>query len=137
MYLTTFDPFSWDFQRLTRAGRSYAMPMDVVRQENGVVFKFDIPGIDPESVEVTVDRGVLSVGVKREEERTENGKFVLRERTTGSVTRRVSLPENLDADAIDASYRNGVLEVTIPVLEQAKPRKIEIRQPDGHKELAS
>jgi HSP20 family protein len=139
MYLTAFDPFTWDFQRhfnrLTR--QAFAVPMDAVRDENGAVLKFDVPGIDPESIEVTVDRGVLSVSVKRQEEHVEDGKFVLRERTTGTFTRRVYLSENLDADAIDASYRNGVLEVTIPVLEQAKPRKIEIRQPDGHKELAS
>jgi HSP20 family protein len=146
MYLTSFDPFTWDFQRqfnrLSRQafGSSRAMPMDAVREENGAVLTFDVPGIDPESIEVTVDRGVLSVSVKRQEERAEDGKFVLRERTTGTFTRRVYLSENLDADAIDASYHNGVLEVRIPVLEQAKPRKIEIRQPDGQdgqKELAS
>jgi len=143
MYLTTFDPFTGDFQRrfnrLTRQafGSSYAMPMDAVRDENGAVLKFDVPGIDPESIEVTVDRGALSVSVKRQEEHAEDGKFVLRERTTGTFTRRVYLSESLNADAIDASYHNGVLEVRIPVLEQAKPRKIEIRQPDGQKELAS
>jgi HSP20 family protein len=139
MYLTAFDPFTWDFQRhfnrLTR--QAFAVPMDAVRDENGAVLKFDVPGIDPESIEVTVDRGVLSVSVKRQEEHVEDGKFVLRERTTGTFTRRVYLSENLDADAIDASYHNGVLEVRIPALEQAKPRKIEIRQPDGAKELAS
>jgi HSP20 family protein len=143
MYLTVFDPFAWDFQRrfdrLTRQafGSSYAVPMDALRTENGVVFTFDVPGIDPESIDVTVDRGVLSVSVKRQEERAEDGTFVLRERTRGTVTRRVYLSEKLDADAIEASYHNGVLEVRIPVLEQAKPRKIEISQPDGQKELAS
>jgi HSP20 family protein len=139
MYLTNFDLFTWDFQRrfnrLTR--QAYAMPMDATRHEHGVVFTFDVPGIDPESIEVTVDRGVLSVSVKRQEEHAEEGAFLLRERSTGTVTRRVYLPENLDADAIDASYHNGVLEVRVPVLEQARPRKIEIRQPDGAKELAS
>jgi HSP20 family protein len=140
MYLTAFDPFTWDlqrhFNRLTRQA-SHAMPMDAVREANGAVLTFDVPGIDPESIEITVDRGVLSVSVKRQEERAQDGEFVLRERTTGTFTRRVYLSENMDADAIDASYRNGVLEVRIPVLEQAKPRKIEIRQPDGAKELAS
>jgi HSP20 family protein len=146
MYLTAFDPFSAEFQRrfdrLTRqafgsAYSAYAVPMDAVRTESGVTFKFDVPGIDPESIDVTVDRGVLSVSVKRQEENTEDGKFFLRERTAGTFTRRVYLPESLDADAIEASYHNGVLEVRVPALEQAKPRKIEIRQPDGAKELAS
>jgi HSP20 family protein len=146
MYLTAFDPFSRDFQRrfdrLTRqafgsAYPAHAVPMDALRTEDGVVFKFDVPGIDPESIDVTVDRGVLSVSVKRQEERTEDGRFFLRERTAGTFTRRVYLSESVDADAIDASYHNGVLEVRVPVLEQAKPRKIEIRQPEGQKELAS
>lgn len=143
MYLTAFDPFTWDFQRqfdrLTRQafGRAYTMPMDAARHEDGVVFTFDVPGIDPDSIEVTVDRGVLSVTVTREESAEEDGRFFVRERTTGSFTRRVSLPDNVDADAIDASYHDGVLEVRIPVLEHAKPRKIEIHQAGGHKELAS
>ena len=143
MYLTAFDPFTRDFQRhfdrVTRQafGSSHGMPMDAVRRENDVVFTFDVPGIDPESIDVTVDRGVLSVSVKRQEERAEDGKFFLRERTTGTSTRRVYLSDNLDADAIDASDHDGVLEVSIPVLERAKPRKIEIRQPNGQKELVS
>jgi HSP20 family protein len=134
MYLTAFDPFT-RFERLTRT--AHGMPMDAARHENNVVFKFDVPGIDPDSIDVTVDRGVLSVSVKRQEEHTQDGKFFVRERTTGSFTRRVYLSDTLDANAIDASYDNGVLEVTIPVLEHAKPRKIEIRQPNGQKELAS
>jgi HSP20 family protein len=138
MYLTAFDPFAWDFQRrVNRLTRAHAMPMDVTRDENDVVFRFDVPGIDPDSIDVTVDQGVLSVSVKRQEEHTQDGKFFVRERSAGSVTRRVYLSDNLDADAIDASYNNGVLEVRIPVPETAKPRKIEIRQPNGQKELAS
>jgi HSP20 family protein len=143
MYLTVFDPFSRDFQRrfdrLAREafGSAHAVPMDALRTENGVVFKFDVPGIDPGSIDVTVDRGVLSVSVKRQAENAEDGKFFLRERTAGTFTRRVRLSENMDADAIEAGYHNGVLEVRVPVLEQAKPRRIEIGQPDGQKELAS
>ncbi len=143
MYFTTFDPFARDasrqFDRLTRRafGPSAVMPLDAVRRDGDVVLRFDVPGIDPDSIEVTVDGGVLSVSVKRQEERRENEKFVVRERTMGTFTRRVSLWENLNAEAVEATYRNGVLEVRIPVLEQAKPRKIEIRQADGQKELAS
>ncbi len=143
MYFTTFDPFARDFQRqvdrLTRRtfGSSALMPLDAVRRDGDVVLRFDVPGIDPDSIDVTVNRGVLSVSVKRQEERTENDKFVVRERTMGTFTRRVSLSDNLNAEAVEASYGNGVLEVRIPVLEQAKPRKIEIRQADGQKELAS
>jgi HSP20 family protein len=148
MSLTTFDPFARDlqrqFDRLTRHafGQSTLMPLDGVRRDGDVVLRFDVPGIDPESIDVTVDRGVLSVSVKRQEERSENDKFFVRERTMGTFTRRVRLSENLNAEAVEASYDHGVLEVRIPVLEQAKPRKIEvrkveIRQADGQDEIAA
>ena len=143
MYLTTFDPFARDlhrqFDRLARTtfGPSAAMPMDAVRHEGDVELRFDVPGIDPDSIEVTVDRGVLSVSVTRSDERNENEKFFVRERTTGTVTRRVRLSENLNAAAVEADYHNGVLQVRIPVVEQAKPRKIEVRQADAQQEQAS
>jgi HSP20 family protein len=117
-----------------------ALPLDLVRNENDVTLRLDVPGIDPkdpESIEVTVDRGILSVTVKRHEERTGTDKFFVRERRMGTFTRRMRLPENLNADAVEASYDKGVLEVRIPVLEQAKPRKIEVRQADAQSELAA
>ena len=133
MYMTTFDPFGRDlyrqFDRLARrtAFGPAAMPLDVVRHDGDVTLRFDVPGSDPDSIEVTVDRGVLTVSVKRQEERTENDKFFVRERSMGTFTRRLRLSENLNADAVAATYTNGVLEVRIPVLEQAKPRKVEVR----------
>ena len=142
MYLTTFDPFARDlqrqFDRLARRsfGQSTLMSLDGVRRDGDVVLRFDVPGIDPESIDVTVNRGVLSVSVKRQEERSEGDKFIVRERMMGTFTRRLSLSENLNADAVEATYTNGVLEVRIPVLEQAKPRKVEVRQADEQKELA-
>jgi HSP20 family protein len=132
MYLTTVDPFT------RRAfGPSAALPLDVVRREGDVLLRFDVPGIDASSVDVTVDHGVLSVSVKRHEERAESDKFVVRERTMGTFTRRLTLPKNLNADAVEAAYNNGVLEVRIPVLEQAKPRKIDVRQGDEQAQLAA
>ena len=135
MYLTTLDPFA----RLTRQafGQATVMPLDGVRRDGDVLLRFDVPGIDPDSIEVTVDRGVLTVSVKRQEERVENDKFFVRERTMGTFTRRLYLSKNLNSDAVEAAYNNGVLEVRIPVLEQAKPRKVEVRQGDEQKELAA
>jgi HSP20 family protein len=140
MYLTTYDPFA----RVTRRAfgpaainRATVMPLDGVRRDGDVLLRFDVPGIDPESIDVTVDRGVLSVSVKRQEERAENDKFFVRERAMGTFTRRLYLSKNLNADAVEAAYSNGVLEVRIPVLEQAKPRKVEVRQGDEQKELAA
>ena len=135
MYFTTFDPSARAFQRV-------AMPLDVVRRENDVTLRLDVPGIDPEQLEVTVDRGILTISGKRLQERTENDKFFVRERSMGTFTRRLRLPEALNADAVEASYAHGVLEVRIPVTEQAKPRKIEVRkveitQADDQGELAA
>ncbi len=143
MYLTTLDPITRDFDRLVRRafgpasfGATFApaLPMDTVRRDGELVLRFDVPGIDPEKIDVTVDRGVLTVSATREETRTEGESPVVRERLFGSFTRRVRLSENLDADAIEASNHDGVLEIRIPVREEAKPRKIEV---GTAKELAS
>jgi HSP20 family protein len=131
MYLTTLDQARRSF------GQAGVMPLDAVRRDGDVLLRFDVPGIDPESLDVTVDRGVLSVSVKRQEERAETDKFVVRERTMGTFTRRLTLSKNLNADAVEAAYNNGVLEVRIPVLEQAKPRKVEVRQGDEQPKLAA
>ena len=85
-----------------------------------------------------MDRGVLTVSVKRQEERTENNKFFGAGAQHGHVYPvALRLSENLNADAVEASYTNGVLEVRIPVLEQAKPRKVEVRQGEAQEELAA
>ena len=139
MYLTTLDR---DFDRIVRrafsngASRAFtsAMPMDTVRRDGELVLSFDVPGVDPEKIDVTVDRGVLTVSATREETRTEGESAVVRERLFGSFTRRVRLSDNLDADAIQASNHDGVLEIRIPVREEAKPRKITV---GTAKELAS
>ncbi|MEV4005669.1 Hsp20/alpha crystallin family protein [Actinomadura sp. NPDC049753] len=136
MLLTSIDPFVQEFERqFDRAVRQAAgqgngagMPMDGIRRADDVVLRFDLPGVDPGSIEVTVDRGVLSVTARREEEFGEEERVFVRERTMGSFTRRVYLSEHLDAEAIEAAYENGVLAVRIPVLERARPRKVAVQQ---------
>ena len=142
MYLTTRDPFTRDFDRIVRRAfgtgfgpaSTTALPMDTVRRDGELVLRFDVPGVDPEKIDVTVDRSVLTVSATREETRTEGESPVVRERLFGSFRRSVRLAENLDADAIEASNSEGVLEIRIPVREEAKPRKIEV---GTSKELAS
>lgn len=139
MLLTTFDPFTRDFDRIIDrafgpAWRSAsAMPMDAVRTEDGLVLRFDLPGIDPASIDVTVDRGVLTVGAKRTEEHTEGEKAVVRERITGTFSRRVRLGDAADSAKVEAGYQDGVLTVRVPLAETAKPRKVEIQagEPKG------
>jgi HSP20 family protein len=146
MLLTSIDPFVQEFERqfdrLTRQaaaqGSGAVMPMDGIRRKDDVVLRFDLPGTDPDSIEVTVDRGVLSVSAKREEEHGEDDRVFVRERVMGTFVRRVYLSEHLDAEAIEAAYNNGVLGVRIPVLERAKPRKVEIQKTaDTHKAIKS
>ncbi len=132
MLLTSFDPFMQEFDRIaqrafgtTAVGRP-AMRMDVIRGEKDIQLRFDLPGIAPESTEVTVDRGVLTVSAKREEEYAEGEKPYIRERLMGTFTRRVYLPDTVDADKIEAGYADGVLSVRVPLTEKALPRKVEI-----------
>jgi HSP20 family protein len=145
MYLTTIDPFDRIVRRaFTPAGlgtaafgpaaSARALPMDTLRRDGEVVLRFDVPGVDPEKIDVTVDHGVLSVSATREEAKAEGDEQIVRERYFGSFTRRVRLSDNLDADAIAASHADGVLELRIPVREAAKPRKIEV---SAAKELAA
>lgn len=132
MLLTSFDPFTQEFDRLAQrafgtanVGRP-AMRMDGIRRKDDILLRFDLPGIDPESIEVTVDRGVLSVSAKRAEEYAEGEKPFIRERLMGSFARRVRLSDTVDADKIDAGYSDGVLSVRMPLAEKALPRKVEV-----------
>jgi HSP20 family protein len=118
-----YDPFR-TFPRAD-VRRSW-MPMDAVRHDQHVELRFDLPGVAPESIDVEVERNVLSVRAERTWEPAEGATVLVRERSQGSVTRQVTLGESLDADRLEASYDAGVLTLTIPVVEQAKPRKVEI-----------
>lgn len=144
MWLTTFDPFLSDFDRLVQrsfaraggpAGRS-VLPMDVIRRDDQVELRLDLPGADTDSIEVSTDHGVLTVSASRKEY-AESDRPVLRERFAGSFTRRVRLADTIDADRIEASYDNGVLSIVLPVAEKAKPRKIEIKGAPVKGELAA
>jgi HSP20 family protein len=142
--LTSFDPFV-EFDRLARRtfGAGHwtatvrpAMPMDVIRGKDEVQLRFDLPGVDADSIDVTVDRGVLTVSAKRTEETSEGEKLITRERVTGSFTRRLSLGDTLDSDKIEAAFAEGVLTVRLPLLAAAQPRKVEIST-DSKKEIAA
>jgi len=128
--LATFDPFTYD--RLARrafgsnGSDSRLARMDAIRRDNEVELRFDLPGFDRDSIDVTVDRGVLTVSANRSEEHTEGEKPFIRERVMGSYSRRVRLSDAVDAEKIEAGYSDGVLTVRVPVAEQAKPRKIEV-----------
>jgi HSP20 family protein len=124
------DPFR-DLDRLTQqlfgaTARPAAMPMDAYRSGDDFLVHFDLPGIDPESIELDVERNVLNVRAERRNPAPEDADVLVAERPTGTFTRQLFLGDTLDTDRIDASYEAGVLTLRIPVAEQAKPRRIQI-----------
>jgi len=134
--LMRFDPFR-ELDRLTQPswngvpGRQAVMPLDAYRDGDRFVVVLDIPGIDPATIDLTVEKNVLSISAERRWERSEGVEIVVAERPQGSFNRQLFLGEGLDPDGIEATYDNGVLTVTVPVAEQAKPRKVEITKGDS------
>ena len=127
MLLTSFDPFAEFHRALRTADGDYAaMRMDAIRGDQDIELRFDLPGIDTDSIDVTVDRGVLTVSAKRSAEYAEGEKPFIRERIMGSFMRRIRLSDIVDAERISASYDAGVLRVHVPLQERALPRKVEI-----------
>jgi len=126
-----FDPFR-ELDRLTQfpfrseVAGFRAMPMDAYRRGDAFYVHFDLPGADPDSIDVTVEKNVLNVKAERHWEREEGDEIVVHERPEGSFSRQLFLGETLDADGIQAEYDQGVLSLTIPVAEQAKPRQVKI-----------
>ena len=129
MLLRTTDPFR-DFDRLTQqifgtTNRPAVMPMDAWREGDRFVIEFDLPGVSKESIDLDVERNVLTV---RAERVARNGDWeaLASERPKGVFSRQLVLGDNLDLDRIEAAYADGVLRLVVPVAEKAKPRKIEV-----------
>lgn len=106
--------------------RPTVMPMDAWRQGDAFVVEFDLPGVEPGSIDLDVERNVLTVKAERDR-LSDEAETIATERPRGVFSRQLFLGDSLDVDRIEAAYRDGVLRLTIPVAEQAKPRKIEIR----------
>ena len=128
--LMRFDPFR-ELDRLTQqvagnGGRPAVMPMDAYRSGDQFIVHFDLPGVDAGSIELTVEKNVLTVSAQRRWQPQNGQQVVVTERPQGSFSRQLFLGEGLDAERIEANYDNGVLTITVPVAEQAKPRKVEI-----------
>jgi HSP20 family protein len=136
MLLTTFDALG-EFDRIarraftpTRTGSvqpAAGIRMDAIRRPHEIELRFDLPGIDTDSLEVTVDRGVLSISARRSQEFGEDETPFIRQRVMGSFAHRVRLSDSVNADGIEAAYEGGVLTVRVPLQEKALPRKVEVR----------
>lgn len=136
------DPFR-EFDRMTErllgnGVRPVAMPMDAYRDGNEFVIALDLPGVDSDSIDLEVERNVLTVkATRRGLKEAEQREAVINERPAGVFSRQVFLGDTLDADNIEANYADGVLTLRIPVAERAKPRKIEIGTSGDAKQISS
>jgi HSP20 family protein len=134
MAVMRFDPFR-DFDRLTEqvfGVRGMRMlPMEAYRRGDQFLVHLDLPGVNPDDVSITLERNVVAIRADRRSPRQEGDEVLIDERPQGSFTRQLFLGENLDAERLNASYDKGVLTLTIPVSEQAKPRRVQISTEPG------
>jgi len=124
------DPFR-DLDRLSQQvfgtqARPAAMPIDAYRSGEEFVVQFDLPGVDAQSIDLTVERNVLTVHAERRRPDAEDVELLIGERPHGTFSRQLFLAETLDTERIAADYTDGVLRLMIPVKEQAKPRRVDI-----------
>jgi HSP20 family protein len=129
MMLMRTDPFR-ELDRLTQqvlgtTARPAVMPMDAWRNGDAFVVEFDLPGVDPDSVDLDVERNVLTVKAERPTKEGDT-EMIAAERPRGIFSRQLFLGDTLDVDNVEAHYEAGVLTLRIPIAEKAKPRKIEI-----------
>ena len=132
------DPFR-DLDRFAQhvlgtAARPAVMPMDAWREGERFVVEFDLPGIDADTLDIDIERNVVTVRAERPAV-DPNREMLATERPRGVFSRQLVLGENLDTDRIEASYAEGVLRLTIPVAEKAKPRKISVGRGAGHRAI--
>ena len=127
--LMRFDPlreFDRVFDQAWSQTRQAAVPMDAYRHEDSFVINLDLPGVDPASIELTVERNALTISAERHWQPVEGDQVVAAERRHGTFTRQLFLGDGLDSEKVHATYENGVLTVTVPIADRAKPRRIEV-----------
>jgi HSP20 family protein len=123
------DPFEEVDRMMSQVGgrwRGGIMPMDAFERDGVFTLRFDLPGVNPDDVDLMVEGNVLTVTAERPVEETEDVTWLLRERPAGAHRREVRLGDRLDVGRVDATHDNGVLTVTIPMREEAKPHKVAI-----------
>jgi HSP20 family protein len=135
------DPFR-DLDRLTQqmfgtVTRPSVMPMDAYRKGHDFFVHFDLPGIDPDTIDLTVEQNVLTVRAERPTLAADGAEVLVTERPSGTFTRQLFLGETLDTEHIEANYSSGVLTLTIPVSEAAKPRKVAVTANDTDRQLSA
>ncbi|ROR72035.1 Hsp20/alpha crystallin family protein [Bogoriella caseilytica] len=129
--MATFDAFREMEEWLAGARRpalqgTVAMPLDLFRQGENFIARIDLPGVDPATIDVDVEDRTLTIRAERQHQVPEDAQWLTHERPTGTFARQLSLGQGLDLERIEADYADGVLSLTIPVAEEARPRKIQV-----------
>jgi HSP20 family protein len=141
MSVVRFDPFR-DFDRLAeqmlaagQRGTPRSVPMDAYRRGDQFLIHLDLPGVDPDAIELTVEQNVLTIRAERRFEPEEGDEPAVSERPQGTFARQLLLGESLDTDRLEADYDQGVLTLRIPVAEEAKPRRVQITKSGGERSI--
>lgn len=129
MFDRFMDESLFDMPTLWQRSDSNTLALDLMEQDEQYIVKASVPGVKPEDIEITVDDGLLTVkGEIKENKETDEDNYHLRERYTGSFMRRITLPNNIDADKIEATNENGVLTLVLPKAESVKPKRIQVKK---------
>ena len=140
MLLERFDPFLAEFDRIAQRTLGTAdgvgLPMDIVRSGDDLVVRMDLPGVVKDEVKITLENRTLTISAPRRTSFAEGDQVLLQERFDGEISRRVRVPEWVDAEAVTADYVDGVLTVRLPLAERAKPRTISINGAASPAEIA-
>ena len=135
MSVLRFDPFGDPFRQMDRLTSQLlsgtrtpmGMPMDVWQTDDGFHVCLDLPGVDPESVDITTERNTLTIKAERRAEYEDGQNVFIAERPQGTFTRQLQLGDTVDTENIQASYSNGVLHLTLPMTQAAQPRRVQVR----------
>jgi HSP20 family protein len=137
MSVLRFDPFR-DFDRVAEQafsaglrGAPRSVPIDAYRRGDQFFIHVDLPGVDPDAIELTVEKNVLTIRTERRFDTEEGDELLISERPQGTSSRQLMLGDSLDSDSLEADYDQGVLTLRIPVAEAAKPRRVEITKSGG------
>jgi HSP20 family protein len=130
-----FDPFGDPFRQMDRLTSQLlsgtrtpmGMPMDVWQTDDGFHVCLDLPGVDPDSVDITTERNTLTIKAERRAEYEDGQNVLIAERPQGTFTRQLQLGDTVDTENIQASYSDGVLHLTLPMTQAAQPRRVQVR----------
>ena len=139
MSVLRFDPFGDPFRQMDRLTNqllsgtrtTMGMPMDVWQTDDGFHVCLDLPGVDPDSVDITTERNVLTIKAERRAEYQQGHNVLIAERPQGSFTRQLQLGDTVDSENVQARYADGVLHLTLPITQAAQPRRIPVQTGGG------